>query len=74
VTSTDEHGCGDCTALLANDTDVDGDTLTVASVQGTMGGTVALMGGNVVFTPTANFSEASFTYTVVAMAAARQRR
>jgi hypothetical protein len=39
-----------------------------------VGGTVALMGGNVVFTPTANFSEASFTYTVVAMAAARQRR
>ena len=55
-------------SLLANDTDVDtGALLSISSVQGAVGGTVALNGsGNVVFTPTANFSgNASFTYTVV---------
>ena len=52
--------------LLANDSDVDGDTLTIASVQGAVNGTVALVGGNVVFTPAANYNgPASFTYTVV---------
>ena len=51
--------------LLANDTDVDGDTLTVLSVQGAVNGTVSLAAGNVTFTPTANyFGPASFTYTV----------
>ena len=52
--------------LLANDTDVDsGDTLSITSVQGAVNGTVALSGGNIVFTPTANYSgSASFTYTV----------
>ncbi|TXH53829.1 MAG: tandem-95 repeat protein, partial [Burkholderiaceae bacterium] len=51
--------------LLANDTDVDsGTTLTITSVQSPVNGTVALVGGNVVFTPTANYSgPASFTYT-----------
>src|SRR4030095_3629721 len=33
--------------LLVNDTDVDGDTLTITSVQGAVNGTVALVGGNV---------------------------
>ena len=52
-------------ALLVNDVDIDGDTLTISSVQGPVNGTVALAGGNVVFTPTANFNgPASFTYTV----------
>ena len=51
--------------LLANDTDVDGDTLTIDSVQGAVNGTVSLVGGNAVFTPTAGYSgPASFTYTV----------
>ena len=51
--------------LLANDSDVDGDTLIIASVQDAANGTVALVGGNVVFTPAANYSgPASFTYTV----------
>ncbi|MEO6146687.1 MAG: copper resistance protein B, partial [Sulfuriferula sp.] len=51
--------------LLANDTDVDGDTLTVTSVQGAVNGTVSLAGGNVTFTPNANYNgPASFTYTV----------
>ncbi len=46
--------------LLANDTDVDGDTLTITEVTGaTLGAT------DVVFSPTADFAgDASFTYTV----------
>jgi len=52
-------------ALLANDTDVDGDTLTLMSVQGANNGTVASAGNNVTFTPAANFNGmASFRYTV----------
>ena len=51
--------------LLGNDTDLDADTLTVQSVQSSIGGTVAIVGSNVVFTPTPNFNgPASFTYTV----------
>jgi VCBS repeat-containing protein len=52
-------------SLASNDTDPDGDTLTVTSVQGATNGTVSLSGGNVTFTPTANYNgPASFTYTV----------
>jgi large repetitive protein len=51
--------------LLANDTDVDGDTLTISSVQAGEHGTVAIVNGQVVFTPTAYYNgPASFTYTV----------
>ncbi|MCJ8311305.1 MAG: tandem-95 repeat protein, partial [Hyphomicrobiales bacterium] len=52
--------------LLANDTDLDGDTLTIQSVQSPVNGSVVLDGfGNVVFTPTPTYSgPASFTYTV----------
>ncbi len=51
--------------LLANDSDVDGNPLNIVSVQGAVNGTVALVGGNVVFTPAANYNgPASFTYTV----------
>ena len=51
--------------LLANDSDVDGDTLTITGVSGANGGTVALVSGNVVFTPTTNYSGAAgFTYTI----------
>ncbi|MBD3841091.1 MAG: DVUA0089 family protein, partial [Campylobacterales bacterium] len=52
--------------LLANDTDADGDTLTISSVQDATHGTVSLdADGNVVFTPEANYTgEATFTYTV----------
>ncbi|MEN0039464.1 MAG: Ig-like domain-containing protein [Cellvibrio sp.] len=52
-------------SLLANDTDADGDTLTVTSVQGAVNGSVSLVGGNVIFTPAANYAgPASFTYTI----------
>ena len=51
--------------LLANDSDLDGDTLQIDSVSIPVNGTVALVGGNVVFTPTADHNgEASFTYTL----------
>ncbi|RLP69355.1 cadherin-like domain-containing protein, partial [Xanthobacter tagetidis] len=51
--------------LLANDADVDGETLTVSGVGGAVGGTVALDAGEITFTPDADFNgDASFTYTV----------
>ena len=52
-------------SLLANDADVDGDTLSVTSVQGATNGTVSLVGGNVIFTPATNYNgAASFSYTI----------
>ncbi|WP_297577482.1 retention module-containing protein, partial [uncultured Deefgea sp.] len=51
--------------LLQNDSDPDGDTLTIISVQNAVNGTVTLVNGNVVFTPNPNYNgPASFTYTV----------
>lgn len=51
--------------LLANDTDADGDTLSVLSVSGAVNGSVSLEGGNVTFTPAQGFSgDAGFTYVV----------
>jgi len=51
--------------LLANDTDADGDTLEITSVENPVGGTVEIVDGNIVFTPDANYSgSASFDYTV----------
>ncbi len=52
--------------LLGNDSDVDGDTLTIASVTSGTGGTATLNGdGTVTFTPNANFNgPADFSYTV----------
>jgi hypothetical protein len=54
-------------SLLANDSDVDDTTLTIASVSAssTQGGQVSLIGTTVVYTPAANFfGSDSFTYTV----------
>ena len=53
--------------LLANDTDIDGDTLSIISVQGATHGTVTLSadGSTITFTPDTNYSgDASFTYTI----------
>ena len=51
--------------LLANDTDADGDALTVTAVGGARHGSVALKDGAVTFTAEAGFTgQASFTYTV----------
>ncbi len=51
---------------MGNDTDPNGDVLSVASVSGATNGAVVLNGnGSVTFTPTANFSgSASFKYRV----------
>nr|MBA3452280.1 tandem-95 repeat protein [Deltaproteobacteria bacterium] len=52
-------------SLVANDTDVDGNTLQVTAVSNASNGAVALAGGSVAFTPAANFSGvAGFDYTV----------
>ena len=52
--------------VVANDTDVDaGTTLTLDSVAAGTGGTVAIVAGDAVFTPTLNFNgTATFTYVV----------
>jgi len=51
--------------LLGNDSDVDGDSLTIVSVQNAVNGSVKLEGGNVVFTPAKDFNgSGSFTYTI----------
>ncbi|MEO1151675.1 MAG: cadherin-like domain-containing protein, partial [Pseudomonadota bacterium] len=52
--------------LLSNDSDADGDTLSILSVQDGVNGTVMLdVNGDIVFTPDAGFfGDASFTYTV----------
>ncbi|MEZ5644406.1 MAG: Ig-like domain-containing protein [Burkholderiaceae bacterium] len=54
-------------AVLPNDTDVDGDTLTVTSVTQGTNGTVAIdpVSGNPVYTPNADFvGTDTFTYTI----------
>lgn len=53
-------------ALLANDSDPDGDTLTISTVGNAVNGSVAIDGdGNIVFTPNAEtIGAAAFDYTV----------
>jgi VCBS repeat-containing protein len=53
-------------AVLANDTDADGDTVSVASVTTPAHGTAAIdAGGTVTYTPAANYNGTdSFTYTI----------
>lgn len=53
-------------AVLGNDSDPDGDPLTITGVtQGTQGGTAAINGVAVIYTPPPNWSGAdSFTYTI----------
>ncbi len=50
--------------LLANDTDPDGDDLTIIAVERQRGGDVAIVGETVEFTGTGAFPGALFTYTV----------
>ncbi|WP_129139544.1 tandem-95 repeat protein, partial [Modicisalibacter coralii] len=56
----------DPATLLANDSDVDGDTLTITSVSGAEHGSVVLNAdGSITFTPAADYNgAASFDYTV----------
>ncbi|MCB9159701.1 MAG: tandem-95 repeat protein [Caldilineaceae bacterium] len=51
--------------VLANDSDIDGESLTVAGVDAPGHGTAALVDGSIVYTPTADFAGSdSFAYTV----------
>jgi subtilisin-like proprotein convertase family protein len=52
-------------SLLDNDTDEDGNTLTLTRVSSPVNGTVAITGSSVTFTPDENFfGTASFRYTI----------
>jgi hypothetical protein len=52
-------------AVLANDTDPDGNTLTITSVTQATHGTVTISGTSVIYTPAAGFvGTDSFTYTI----------
>ncbi|WP_313086131.1 retention module-containing protein [Pseudomonas sp.] len=65
VTNEDTALTIEPSVLLGNDVDVDGDALSIVSVQNAVNGTVALVDGKVVFTPAANFNgNGSFSYTV----------
>ncbi|MEQ9326379.1 MAG: Ig-like domain-containing protein, partial [Rhodospirillales bacterium] len=51
--------------VLANDSDLDGDSLTIDGVSGLSHGTVEIVDGQLVYTPTDEFSgEETFTYTI----------
>ena len=52
--------------VLANDSDPDGDALTISSVSAPMHGSAVIVGGQVSYTPMPGYSGAdSFTYTIV---------
>ena len=52
-------------AVLSNDSDADGDTLTIESFTQGTNGSVVISGSNLVYTPSANFNGSdSFTYTI----------
>jgi hypothetical protein len=51
--------------LLANDTDANGDTLSLTEVSNAVNGSVTFSNGNVIFTPSTNFTgDASFDYSI----------
>jgi Ca2+-binding RTX toxin-like protein len=55
----------DLTALLANDSDPNGDSLSITAITAGTGGTVSLSNGTVLFTPTDDFTgTATFSYTL----------
>jgi hypothetical protein len=66
----------DPATLLINDGDLDGDALTITRVSGAAGGTVAIVDGQIVFTPTPTSMApaASATRSATAMAALRRVR
>ncbi|MGC4016596.1 MAG: Calx-beta domain-containing protein [Luteolibacter sp.] len=62
--STPEDTVGNF-AVMANDSDPDGDTLSLVSVTQGAHGSVAIAGSNVTYTPAANYNGSdSFTYTI----------
>ena len=65
-TATTVAGLAVTVPVLANDGDSDGGTLSIAAVTQPTGGTVAIAGTAVLFTPAAGFTgNAAFTYTLV---------
>ncbi len=65
IQSLSEDAAATVIDVLANDTDLDGDTLTVDSVTQPANGTVTLVGGVVSYTPDADFNGTdTFTYTI----------
>ena len=70
VTATEDTTTGNIAATIrANDTDVDGDTLTISAVSGSTGGTATRTGGGatVTFAPSANLcgpGAGGFNYTI----------
>jgi Ca2+-binding RTX toxin-like protein len=51
--------------LLANDTDANGDSLSLTGVSNTVNGSVTFSNSNVIFTPSTNFTgNASFNYSI----------
>lgn len=64
-TNEDQAITVDAATLLANDSDPDGDALTVTEVGNPVNGAVVLSDGRVVFTPAPNaHGTGSFTYTI----------
>ena len=67
VTVTEDTATNVTAGILGNDTDPDGDTLTVTGVSNATGGSVVLQAGVVTFTPDANLcgaATASFDYDI----------
>jgi Ca2+-binding RTX toxin-like protein len=55
----------EASTLLANDTDPNGDTLSLTGVSNPVNGSVTFSNGNVIFTPSTNFTgDASFDYSI----------
>jgi hypothetical protein len=64
-TATSDEDVSVNIGVLSNDTDVDGDTLSIANVTQPVNGVVVNNGADVTYTPNANFNGTdSFTYTV----------
>ncbi|WP_188390231.1 cadherin-like domain-containing protein, partial [Pseudomonas fluvialis] len=65
VTNEDQSLTISPAVLLGNDSDPDGNPISIVSVQDATHGTVTLVDGNAVFVPEANYNGvATFTYTV----------
>ncbi|CAN7688252.1 tandem-95 repeat protein [Mesorhizobium sp. LjRoot246] len=65
ITHEDEPIAIDLAALLANDSDVEGDTLSITSVLDPVNGSVRIEGGQAIFTPRSNyFGNGGFSYIV----------
>jgi len=55
----------EASTLLANDTDANGDRLSLTEVSNAVNGSVTFSNGNVIFTPSTNFTgDASFDYSI----------